>query len=158
MSWALASVAAPAHCTAADPSSSAWTNLRWLSPVYAEQVFDIIQTINRQGTTSLWSNRMPMALVIADRAYVLQTGQISTGTGTSMSSSGSQWTLRWRRQSRANSSLKPNSLASWENTGNFVRLGLRVRLLARNWAGNSMVCDAIPYALEQGIYFGLAGN
>ena len=48
--------------------------------------------------------------------------------------------------------------ASWENTGNFVRLGLRVRLLARNWAGNSMVCDAIPYALEQGTYFGLAGN
>jgi len=48
--------------------------------------------------------------------------------------------------------------ASWENTGNFVRLGLRVRLLARNYAGNSMVCDAIPYASEQGIYFGLAGN
>ncbi|MGB9644955.1 MAG: hypothetical protein WCB44_07475 [Stellaceae bacterium] len=30
-------------------------------------------------------------------------------------------------QSRANSSLKPNSLLSWENTGNFVCLGLRVR-------------------------------
>jgi ABC-type branched-subunit amino acid transport system ATPase component len=67
-----------------------------LSPVYVEQVFEIIQTINRQGTTSLWSNRMPMALAIADRAYVLQTGQISTGTGTSMSSSGSHETLRWR--------------------------------------------------------------
>ena len=37
-----------------------------------------------------------MALAIADRAYVLQTGQISTGTGTSVSSSGSHETLRWR--------------------------------------------------------------
>ena len=48
--------------------------------------------------------------------------------------------------------------ASWENTGNFVRLGLRVRLLDRNPASNSMAYDAIPYASEQGIYFGLAGN
>jgi hypothetical protein len=48
--------------------------------------------------------------------------------------------------------------ASWENTGNFVRLGLRVRLLARNPASNSMAYDAIPYASEQEIYFGLAGN
>jgi hypothetical protein len=48
--------------------------------------------------------------------------------------------------------------ASWENTGNFVRRGLRVRLLARNPASNSMVCEPIPYASEQGIYFGLAGN
>ena len=48
--------------------------------------------------------------------------------------------------------------ASWENTGNFVRLGLRVRLLARNLASNSMAYDAIPYASEQGIYLGLAGN
>ena len=28
--------------------------------------------------------------------------------------------------------------ASWENTGNFVRLSLTVRLLARNLANNSM--------------------
>ena len=48
--------------------------------------------------------------------------------------------------------------ASWENTGNFVRLGLRVHLLARNQTRNSMACDAIPYAPEQGIYFVLAGN
>src|SRR6202030_4144024 len=48
--------------------------------------------------------------------------------------------------------------AGWENTGNFVRRGLRVRLLARNPASNSMVCEPIPYASEQGIYFGLAGN
>src|SRR3984893_4136820 len=32
---------------------------------------------------------------------------------------GSQWTLRWRRQSRANSS-QPNSLLYRENTGNFI--------------------------------------
>jgi hypothetical protein len=33
-----------------------------------------------------------------------------------------------------------------------------MRLLARNPASNSMAYDAIPYASEQGIYFGLAGN
>jgi len=48
--------------------------------------------------------------------------------------------------------------ASWENTGNFVRLGLRVRLFDRNLGTNSMAYDPIPYASEQGIYFGLAGN
>src|SRR6516164_9995496 len=32
-------------------------------------------------------------------------------------------THRWRRQSGANSSLKPNFLASWENTGKFINLG-----------------------------------
>jgi hypothetical protein len=45
-----------------------------------------------------------------------------------------------------------------ENTGNFVRLGFRVRLLAQNSGPNSTVYDAIPYASEQGIYFALAGN
>ena len=44
--------------------------------------------------------------------------------------------------------------ASWENTGNSVRLDLRVRLLARNPVTNSMIHDPIPYASEQGIYFG----
>ena len=48
--------------------------------------------------------------------------------------------------------------ASWENTRNFVRLGLRARLLARNPGPNSMAYDPIPYASEQGIYFGLARN
>jgi hypothetical protein len=48
--------------------------------------------------------------------------------------------------------------ASWENTGNFIRLGLRVRLLARNPRPNSRAYNPIPYASEQGIYFGLAGN
>src|SRR5580700_10247111 len=67
-------------------------------------------------------------------------------------------TPRWRRQSLANPSLKPEFPASWENTGNSVRLGLRVRLLVRNYVVYSMVYDAIPYASEQGIYFGLTGN
>jgi hypothetical protein len=48
--------------------------------------------------------------------------------------------------------------ASWENTGNFARLGLRERLLASNAATDSTVYRIIPYALEQGIYSGLAGN
>jgi hypothetical protein len=47
--------------------------------------------------------------------------------------SSSHLTPRWRGESAANSSLKmPKFPASRENTGNFVRLGLRVRLLARN--------------------------
>ena len=41
--------------------------------------------------------------------------------------------------------------ASWENTENFVRLGLRVRLFDRNLGTNSMAYDPIPYASEQGI-------
>jgi len=48
-----------------------------LSPVFVEQVFDIIQTINRQGTTIFMiEQNANMALSIAHRAYVLQTGQV----------------------------------------------------------------------------------
>ena len=48
-----------------------------LAPVFVEQVFDIIQTINRQGTTIFMvEQNANMALSIADRAYVLQTGQV----------------------------------------------------------------------------------
>ena len=48
-----------------------------LAPVFVEQVFDIIQTINRQGTTIFMvEQNANMALQIADRAYVLQTGQV----------------------------------------------------------------------------------
>jgi branched-chain amino acid transport system ATP-binding protein len=48
-----------------------------LSPAFVEQVFDIIQTINRQGTTIFMvEQNANMALQIADRAYVLQTGQV----------------------------------------------------------------------------------
>jgi branched-chain amino acid transport system ATP-binding protein len=48
-----------------------------LSPLYVEQVFDIIQEINRQGTTIFMvEQNANMALSVAHRAYVLQTGQV----------------------------------------------------------------------------------
>jgi len=48
-----------------------------LSPAFVEQVFDIIQTINKQGTTIFMvEQNANMALSIAHRAYVLQTGQV----------------------------------------------------------------------------------
>ena len=48
-----------------------------LSPVFVEQVFDIIQEINRQGTTIFMvEQNANMALQVAHRAYVLQTGQV----------------------------------------------------------------------------------
>jgi branched-chain amino acid transport system ATP-binding protein len=51
-----------------------------LAPVFVEQVFDIIQAINRQGTTVFMvEQNANMALSIADRAYVLQTGQVVLG-------------------------------------------------------------------------------
>ena len=48
-----------------------------LSPLLVEQVFDIIQQINAQGTTIFMvEQNAAMALSIAHRAYVLQTGQV----------------------------------------------------------------------------------
>jgi branched-chain amino acid transport system ATP-binding protein len=48
-----------------------------LSPAFVEQVFDVIQEINRQGTTIFMvEQNANMALSIAHRAYVLQTGQV----------------------------------------------------------------------------------
>ena len=48
-----------------------------LSPAYVEQVFDIMRTINRQGVTIFMvEQNANMALSIADRAYVLQTGHV----------------------------------------------------------------------------------
>jgi branched-chain amino acid transport system ATP-binding protein len=48
-----------------------------LSPLYVEQVFEIIQEINRQGTTIFMvEQNANMALSIAHRAYVLQTGRM----------------------------------------------------------------------------------
>ena len=48
-----------------------------LSPLLVEQVFDIIQQINAQGTTIFMvEQNAAMALAIAHRAYVLQTGQV----------------------------------------------------------------------------------
>jgi len=57
-----------------------------LSPLLVEQVFDIIQEINRQGTTIfVVEQNANMALSIATRGYVLQTGQVVlSGTAKSL--------------------------------------------------------------------------
>jgi len=48
-----------------------------LAPLLVEQNFEIIQEINRQGTTVFMvEQNANMALSIADRGYVLQTGRI----------------------------------------------------------------------------------
>jgi branched-chain amino acid transport system ATP-binding protein len=48
-----------------------------LSPAFVEQVFDIIQEINRQGTSVFMvEQNANMALSIASYGYVLQTGQV----------------------------------------------------------------------------------
>jgi branched-chain amino acid transport system ATP-binding protein len=48
-----------------------------LAPVLVEQVFDIIKEINEQGTTVfLVEQNASMALEVAHRGYVLQTGEI----------------------------------------------------------------------------------
>ena len=48
-----------------------------LSPAFVEQVFDIIQAINRQGTSIFMvEQNANMALSIADWGYVLQTGEV----------------------------------------------------------------------------------
>lgn len=48
-----------------------------LAPVLVEQIFEIIQEINQQGTSILLvEQNAQMALSIADRAYVLETGNV----------------------------------------------------------------------------------
>jgi branched-chain amino acid transport system ATP-binding protein len=48
-----------------------------LAPILVEQIFDIIRDINNQGTTILVVEQNAlMALGVADRGYILQTGEI----------------------------------------------------------------------------------
>ena len=54
-----------------------------LAPILVEQIFDIIQELNKAGVTILLvEQNARMALSIAHRGYVLETGKIvATGTG-----------------------------------------------------------------------------
>ena len=60
-----------------------------LAPLLVEQIFDIIKTLHAAGTTILLvEQNAGMALEIADRAYVLETGRISlSGTGAALADS-----------------------------------------------------------------------
>jgi branched-chain amino acid transport system ATP-binding protein len=49
-----------------------------LAPILVEQIFDIIRELHQSGTTILLvEQNAQMALSVADRAYVLETGRIS---------------------------------------------------------------------------------
>ena len=54
-----------------------------LAPILVEQIFDIVRELNQHGTTILLvEQNANMALSVAHRGYVLETGQIvATGTG-----------------------------------------------------------------------------
>ncbi|MBF0787969.1 MULTISPECIES: ABC transporter ATP-binding protein [unclassified Streptococcus] len=57
-----------------------------LAPIFIQEIFDIIQDIQKQGTTVLLiEQNANKALSIADRGYVLETGKIVlSGTGTEL--------------------------------------------------------------------------
>ena len=60
-----------------------------LAPILVEQIFDIIQSLHKAGTTILLvEQNAQMALSVADRAYVLETGHITlSGTGAELAES-----------------------------------------------------------------------
>ena len=60
-----------------------------LAPILVEQIFEIIRTLHRNGTTILLvEQNAQMALSIADRGYVLETGMITlSGTGVELANS-----------------------------------------------------------------------
>ncbi len=60
-----------------------------LAPIIVEQIFEIIQELHKAGTTILLvEQNAQMALSVADRAYVLETGKITlTGTGAELARS-----------------------------------------------------------------------
>ena len=57
-----------------------------LAPILVEQIFDIIRQLHKAGTTILLvEQNARMALSVADRGYVLETGKIvATGTGSEL--------------------------------------------------------------------------
>ena len=57
-----------------------------LAPILVEQIFEIIQSLHKAGTTILLvEQNAQMALSVADRGYVLETGKIvTTGTGAAL--------------------------------------------------------------------------
>ena len=60
-----------------------------LAPILVEQIFEIVQSLHKAGTTILLvEQNAQMALSIADRAYVLENGRITlSGTGEELSRS-----------------------------------------------------------------------
>ena len=60
-----------------------------LAPILVEQVFDIITALHKAGTTILLvEQNAEMALSVADRAYVMETGRITlSGTGKELAAS-----------------------------------------------------------------------
>ena len=60
-----------------------------LAPILVEQIFEIIQSLHKSGTTILLvEQNAQMALSVADRAYVMETGAISLpGTGRELAES-----------------------------------------------------------------------
>ena len=60
-----------------------------LAPILVEQIFDIIRDLHQKGTTILLvEQNAQMALSVADRAYVLETGTITlSGTGAELAAS-----------------------------------------------------------------------
>ena len=60
-----------------------------LAPILVKEIFHIIREINEQGTTILLvEQNARMALSVADRAYVMETGNIVlSGTGEELAQS-----------------------------------------------------------------------
>ena len=60
-----------------------------LAPILVEQIFEIIRELHKRGTTILLvEQNAQMALSVADRAYVMETGKITlSGTGRELAQS-----------------------------------------------------------------------